>query len=291
MKNIALLAMAIILAALLAGCAGGDESPPVISEIGASGITASTATITWTTDELAASQVEYGLTTSYGSTTPLDSTLVTSHSVSLSQLDPSTTYHYRVKSKDESGNEAVSADYNFATSEIFSDENLEAAVREAIGKPEGPIYTSDLAGLTSLDAPEGNITDITGLEYCHNLTGLWLGNNQISDLSPLSGLASLTALDLSGNRISDVSPLSGLTSLDWLNLEDNQISDLSPLSGLTNLTDLWLSYNQISDLSPLLELTNLTVLHLWDNPLSVESLYTLILQLVAMGVEVLYDAL
>jgi len=40
-----------------------------------------------------------------------------------------------------------------------------------------------------------------------------------------------------------------------------------------------------------LELTNLTVLHLWDNPLSVESLYTLILQLVAMGVEVLYDAL
>ena len=36
--------------------------------------------------------------------TPLDATKVTSHSVALASLSPSTLYHYRVKSKDAAGN-------------------------------------------------------------------------------------------------------------------------------------------------------------------------------------------
>jgi len=118
MRKIALLAMAAILVALLAGCAGGeeaDQTPPVISGILASDITQTGATITWTTNEPATNQVEYGLTTSYGSTTNLDENLATSHSVSLSGLTAGTTYHYRVKSEDASGNEAVSGDRVFTT--------------------------------------------------------------------------------------------------------------------------------------------------------------------------------
>jgi hypothetical protein len=59
--------------------------------------------------------VEYGPTASYEAITTLDATLVTSHSVSLSELTPGTIYHYRVKSKDASGNEAVSADQTLTT--------------------------------------------------------------------------------------------------------------------------------------------------------------------------------
>lgn len=92
-----------------------DTTPPGISEVTASGIIESSATITWTTDEAATSQVEYGENSDYGSTTSLDESLVTSHSVSLSGLEPNTTYHYRVKSKDSFGNEAVSDDDSFAT--------------------------------------------------------------------------------------------------------------------------------------------------------------------------------
>jgi hypothetical protein len=62
--------------------------------------------------------VEYGLTTSYGSTTTLKEDLVTSHSVSLSDLDAGTTYHYRVKSKDASENAATSGDYTFTTESL-----------------------------------------------------------------------------------------------------------------------------------------------------------------------------
>lgn len=91
-----------------------DTTPPVISNV-ASATGAGTATITWTTDEVATSQVEYGLTTSYGTLSPLDPTLTTSHSVSLSGLARRTTYHYRVRSKDAAGNESVSADYTFKT--------------------------------------------------------------------------------------------------------------------------------------------------------------------------------
>ncbi|GAG94277.1 unnamed protein product, partial [marine sediment metagenome] len=78
----------------------------------------------------------------------------------------------------------------------FPDAKLDAAIREAIGKPTGDIYQSDLEGLTSLNASGKSISDITGLEYCVNLTTLDLRRNWISDISPLSSLTNLTTLDL-----------------------------------------------------------------------------------------------
>src|SRR5205085_12100561 len=48
--------------------------------------------------------------------TTLNSSLVTSHSVSLSGLSPSTMYHFRVRSKDSAGDAASSSDFTFTTS-------------------------------------------------------------------------------------------------------------------------------------------------------------------------------
>ena len=110
----------------------------------------------------------------------------------------------------------------------FPDPNLEAVIREAIDKPEGDIYASDLEGIILLNADGGGIRNITGLEYCRNLEYLSLRGNEITDVSPLSGLTNLTELDLSFNEINDVS-LSRLTSLEWLRLDNNQIVDISPL--------------------------------------------------------------
>ena len=95
--------------------AAGTVTAPTISAVTASGITASAATITWTTDEAADSQLEYGPTTAYGSSTPRVPTLLTTHSQALSGLTASTLYHYRVKSKDALGNLAVSSDQTFRT--------------------------------------------------------------------------------------------------------------------------------------------------------------------------------
>ena len=92
-----------------------DATPPAISGVNASGVTATAATISWATDEAANSQVEYGLTTAYGSVTALDGTMVTAHTVPLSGLTAGNRYHYRVRSRDQAGNLATSSDATFTT--------------------------------------------------------------------------------------------------------------------------------------------------------------------------------
>ncbi len=92
----------------------GDVTPPVISNVVVSGITETSATISWDTDETADSKVDYGLTGSYGSTAS-DGTFVSNHSVSLTGLTAGKTYHFRVRSSDPSGNTGSSGDFTFTT--------------------------------------------------------------------------------------------------------------------------------------------------------------------------------
>lgn len=90
-----------------------DTTPPVISNIQIiPGVT--TATIRWTTDELADSQVSYGQTAVYGSNY-FDSSRSLVHSVLLFNLTPGTTYHFQIISTDESGNSAGTVDASFST--------------------------------------------------------------------------------------------------------------------------------------------------------------------------------
>jgi|GEM_PF-5932239 len=89
--------------------------PPGLSAITATGITSSSATITWTTTEASDTQVEYGLTTAYGTSSPLNTALVTAHSQGLTGLNAATLYHYRVKSKGAWNNLATSTDKTFTT--------------------------------------------------------------------------------------------------------------------------------------------------------------------------------
>ncbi|VAX32142.1 hypothetical protein MNBD_NITROSPIRAE02-762, partial [hydrothermal vent metagenome] len=95
-----------------------DETPPVISNIEVKNITESSATITWITNEAATSQAEYGLSASYGMLTDLDYDLATIHSVDLTGLSSFTTYNFRVSSRDEAGNEALSENRTFTTSNL-----------------------------------------------------------------------------------------------------------------------------------------------------------------------------
>lgn len=90
-----------------------DTVPPSISDIRATNITTSSATIEWTTDEPADSVVEYWVNGEWKSSS--DSSLSTHHSVSLLDLSPATTYPYRVKSTDAAGNATISIGQQFTT--------------------------------------------------------------------------------------------------------------------------------------------------------------------------------
>jgi Leucine-rich repeat (LRR) protein len=167
-----------------------------------------------------------------------------------------------------SGDYSITANFAQGEAVYFPDPNLEAVVREAIGKTTGLICASELEGLTNLYAGQGSIFNLTGLEHCTNLTYLDVRFNQISDISPLDNLSNLTGLWLSGNQISDFSTLSNLTNLTSLTLMDNQLSNISPLANLTNLGYLYLYSNQISEVWSLANLTNLRYLILNSNQIS-----------------------
>lgn len=73
------------------------------------------ATITWDTSAIGNSQVEYGVSSAYSASTTLDSSLNTTHSVTLTGLNPDTVYHFAVMSSDPSGNTTTSSDQTFTT--------------------------------------------------------------------------------------------------------------------------------------------------------------------------------
>jgi|GEM_PF-1199713 len=92
-----------------------DTTAPVISGVSVSSITSSSAVVSWTTNEPSDTQVDCGTTSGYGSLSGLNSSMVTAHSAFMSGLSPSTSYHYRARSKDAAGNLGVSGDFTLAT--------------------------------------------------------------------------------------------------------------------------------------------------------------------------------
>ncbi len=77
-------------------------TPPVISDAAVSA-QPTRCTITWTTNVPCTSQVEFGTTDQYGSLSPLDSALVTAHSVTLNGLASQQAYYLRIHSSDDAG--------------------------------------------------------------------------------------------------------------------------------------------------------------------------------------------
>ena len=210
----------------------------------------------------------------------LNASSTSAESISLNAPSRAGTYYYGACVEQVSGEPEIDNNCSRAVRVLVSggtglvaipDANLRAAIEAALGKASGaPITPAEMATLTSLEAPNSDISDLTGLEFATNLTSLNLWDNSISDISVLSNLTKLTNLNLYSNNISDsdISVLSNLTKLTYLTISRTNISDISVLSNLTNLTSLNLFGNNISDISALSNLTNLTNLDLFDNIIS-----------------------
>src|SRR5256712_13489055 len=97
------------------GNPGGPPTPLTISSVQAATATTNGFQVSWSTNVAANSSVDYGTSASYGSSTPVNSTMVTSHQMALTNLTTGTLYHFRVRSTDAKGNNAASNDMTFAT--------------------------------------------------------------------------------------------------------------------------------------------------------------------------------
>ncbi len=153
-----------------------DTTPPTISSISVSNITTTGATVSWTTNESATSQLQYGPSTSYGSVTNSNGT--TNHTVTLSNLTPNTTYNFRVSATDTSNNNSLSTNQTFTTAQVVT-------------PPSTPASTVDLRANNStsnITITAGNTFTLswtsTNATGCTVTPGNFTGTNGTQTLSP-----------------------------------------------------------------------------------------------------------
>jgi Bacterial Ig domain/Divergent InlB B-repeat domain/Fibronectin type III domain len=173
---------------------------PSISAVSASNVSSSGATIRWTTDEGSDSQVEYGTATGYGASTALNSARVTSHTQTLSGLAAGTLYHFRVRSRNASGNLAVSGDFTFTTGA--------AAVSGGGGSPQAVVWT----GLVNATATANSLQKTSGCGGCEDA-----GGYSQQQIASANGYVQFTATEVASLRFVGLSRSAASTSGSGIN--------------------------------------------------------------------------
>lgn len=146
---------------------GSDTYAPVISSLAVSEVAQTSVKITWTTDENSNSVVQYGTSSSYGST-KTDTAQTTSHSVTVDGLTTNTTYHFKVQSTDASSNTAESEDNTFTTSKAVTTTTTTTTVTKELliddtQKPGISFTTKFDKPFTTTPQISGKVTDNAGV--------------------------------------------------------------------------------------------------------------------------------
>ncbi len=90
-----------------------DTTLPQMSSITARPTGSGNVTISWITDEFATSTVLYGTQPGVYPQTVSDPLYTKQHTITLTGLTPGTTYYYKVRSTDRSGNTTTSSEHSF----------------------------------------------------------------------------------------------------------------------------------------------------------------------------------
>lgn len=143
----------------------------------------------------------------------------------------------------------------------------------------GQSSTSDITEaqmdtITNVTISNSSLTDLTGLDYAHNLTILHLSNTGVTDYALVAKIPSLTNLSIAGDNLTndslpDLNNLSNITNLNlspgkldnnaltkfnkmsklsYLNLDSNpSITNIMPLKSIPNLATLFVQFCGIND--------------------------------------------
>lgn len=142
-----------------------SAAAPVISAVTAANITSNAATITWTTDKPATSQVQYG-TSGYTNSTAADPSLVIQHTATLTNLAPGTTYQYVVRSQDANRMLTTSSNFTFVTAQAPAAPSFAfslSASPSAVSTAAGQSVTSRIAAALASGSPQTVTFSAAGL--------------------------------------------------------------------------------------------------------------------------------
>jgi hypothetical protein len=136
-----------------------DTTPPVIiSGPAVSEITQSSVTISWTTNEDSDSVVKFGDRAGKYEHQQSSLKLTQEHKIVLTDLKPSTTYHYVVQSTDASENTVVSRDGIFETPPLPDGEDPQVSISDP----------GTCKGITKITAPASDNVGIMKVEFYFN---------------------------------------------------------------------------------------------------------------------------
>lgn len=202
---------------IIAGSPPDDTAPPVFSSVTGTPTSATTATITWTTNEPSTSQVEYGTSLAYGAFAPIsaDPALVTAHAVQLTGLTPGQAYQFRVRSTDVAGNAGTSANATFSTPVLDSDppvitnvahSGITETTATVTWTTDEPSNTQVLFGLTASYGSSAPATPNPALVLSHSqsLTGLLPGTTYVYAVRSADAAGNIATL--AGGSFTTASP-------------------------------------------------------------------------------------
>jgi hypothetical protein len=199
--------------------AAPDQTPPDLTGVATGTVTATSALVTWTTDEPADSIVRFGL---QGSALTLEAGqlgLRTQHSVALSSLSPGTAYAVEARSRDASGNLGTAPGPGFTT----------AALGPVISSVAPNVLTQGATTIVALNGERfeaGAVVSVTGP------AGLTVGTTTVNALGSQIQ-AAVTVSDsaaLGGRTLVVTNPGSTLSASAGITIVD----ELPPTITITN---------------------------------------------------------
>ncbi len=180
-----------------------DNIAPTIATSSLSLITSTRATIAWVSDESSSSAIDYGQTATYSaSTAEADIAGVTNHEITITDLIPCTSYHYRVKSKDLAGNEVFGSNHILTTSGCTAAADIIASSTAEIAPVGGELnlQNSSSTGLI-LAVPANFATSSVSFQA-----------NQLDAPVVLAAISTPLGFNSAGNYIYELRALSGVST-------------------------------------------------------------------------------
>ena len=151
----------------------------------------------------------------------------------------------------------------------FTDNVVEAAIREIIGIPTATILSNQLWEITEFTVPEG-AASLEDLRKLPNLTTLHISDANLSSLSFLTSLLKLETLEVRNCNFlnEEMANIAVLPALQKLTLASCNLSSIDALSNASALRELDLSGNTLRNLEPLKTMPSITRLSLQHNAIN-----------------------
>jgi chitodextrinase len=153
-----------------------DCQPAQISNITVTNISATSATLSWTTSESTEDYVDYGFTSAYSISTNEEASPVLTHTAIISSLSADSTYNFRIVSSDRAANQSFSTNQTFKTLALSFPDTTAPAKIANLSASNIKTTSADLSWIATGD--DNNIGSAKNYIIKYSTTAISISNTQ-----------------------------------------------------------------------------------------------------------------